>query len=100
MNKMTALIIVISLVLMSLPAFAVRASATQEKTLFQIAYDSMEAAYQAREKTGWKDPVDILHPMFEQVKDKLNALDEKSATAKNLSLRSNKEEVLRRRLIK
>jgi hypothetical protein len=96
MGKIVALIIIIALVVTAMPAFAARGTAAQrEKTLFQIARDSIEAADDAREKKPWKDPT-----VFEDVQKELSALGEKSIEAKALSLRGNEGEIARRRSIR
>jgi hypothetical protein len=94
MVKLIAIIITISLLITAVPAFAQQGGG-REKSLFQIAKDSMDEAYRIREKKPWGD-IEI----FEDVQNELSDLDNRSAAAKNFSLRGNEEELARRRAIR
>ena len=83
MKKTIAIIIMISVVLTALPALAVQK--TPEKTLFQIAGDSIA-------ETGKPKGPKPTHEMdfFRSMKKHLMSLDGASTRAKQLSLRGEK----------
>jgi len=100
MKKVVALILTIALVLTASSAFAAKgkvrqAGSSHEKTLFQIAADTMTEAYNAREKHPWKDIT-----VFEDSSENIATLDNMSANAKVQSLRGNRGELARRRNVR
>ena len=82
MKKAIAIIVLIFFVASITPAFA-------EKSLFQIVSDSLEEVKPSGQ--GSKEVT-----AFKTAQMYLNALDESSARAKQLSLRGNKQEACRR----
>lgn len=95
MGKTLALIIITTLILTALPIFTATTAEAGEKTLFQIAYDTMEAADAAREKKPWGDVT-----VFEDAQKELSALGEKSINAQAQSLRGQEGAVAKRRSVK
>lgn len=96
MGKLVALILVCAVVVTAIPSMAAtKAGGTHEKTLFQRISDSVDDAYNAREKKPWKTVT-----IFEEIRANIDSLDDTIDKVKELSLRENREELARRRNIR
>jgi len=88
MKRMAGVIVLLAIIMTFIPAFRVQAES--EKTLFQIAHDSIS---ETGKGTSQPQKVEV----FNNMKDGLNTLDEASQKAKSMSLRGNDKELAKRR---
>ena len=96
MKKMICLIMVAAIMLMAAPVFAgggpTAASKGGEKTLFQIASDSIQKEGKTSRRT---EPQKVT--LFETAKKNIESLNDAAAKAQPLSLRGNSKEQKRRK---